>query len=248
MRIPPHDPTTGTLPQYLSADVIFRPGSARSPLIFLAAHHANDEVMSLLLAGERLPVNAAGQAFQTALFAAILEGKQGLVDLLLADPRTDINHRDRPNWGPRVTPRASANGGDEDNRDFAILHPESNTSHLIGPESWMWVKGGSGPMRSLGFDSGCEIAKSLLAADAKVNVNTTSELGHEHQHPLVIAAEERLCEVVEMLPQREDVDFSVLKCKESSFEDPEKSYGAATAYAIINHLAKARRDPVGPVV
>ncbi|KAG0124817.1 hypothetical protein HOY82DRAFT_617451 [Tuber indicum] len=160
---------------------------------------------------ERLLVNAAGESCQTALLATILEGKQGLVILLLADQRIDINHRNR--WG--VGPPSPC------------LRTEVNVR-----DEWQRT-----PLFSVVAEKQIQAAR-ILAADARVNVNVIGEFGHEHQHPLAVAAEERFWEVVEMLLQGEDVDFSALNCKASSPEDLEKIYGAATA----------RGDPVGLVV
>ncbi|PWW76781.1 ankyrin [Tuber magnatum] len=190
--------------------------------------------MRLLLA------NATDLIGITALSRAIPEGRQEIVRLFLAGPRTDTNHCDIRGRTPLVAAYVVGHFG-----VFVLLledpRTEVNVADTDGRTSLHWCAEKAGPWMRTPFlaavaEQHAEVTR-ILATDARVDINMN---GGSSERPLVVAAEKGLSDPVEMLPQREDADFtsSALKCNASSFENLENSYGASTAKVIMNHLAK----------
>ncbi|CUS13361.1 unnamed protein product, partial [Tuber aestivum] len=221
----------GLLLQCPGADVNPRSTGTRWPLVARAAHRGNEKIMRLLLANERLLVNATDLVGVTALTRAALEGRPEIASLLLADPRTDINHRDM--WGrtPLLTscvvghfavfkllledPRTEVNAADREGQTPLHCCAERHRSHMVRPllaHPRIDVNRRDislcTPLFAAVAGQNTEVAR-ILVADARVNVNTTGEFG---QHPLVVAAEKGLSDVAEMLLQREDLNFCALNC------------------------------------
>ncbi|RPA94742.1 ankyrin [Choiromyces venosus 120613-1] len=243
-------------------DVNLRPKGTSWPLLTLAAYLANAKVVALLLAQEQLLVNATDEVYQTALFKAVAKGDKDMVRLFLGDPRTNVNHCDRRGRTAFITacmqghhgafellldlPRAEVNATDTGGRTglhwCVERHRPLMVSRMVA-SSRVEVNRRDLCRRTPFFVAVAEDAEAarILAADPRVNVNVTGGPGG-NQHALVVAAEKGLAGIVEMLLQREDVDFSVLKCKATTFGALKKSYGGPTAHVIVDYLVKRVTD------